>query len=164
VAVPQIRAYLDAHLVQGNLDVKERRVSDFICDPNISLLVLDHATWQDMLAAADNTPAPADSARVRKDLARLIVPGDSPSVLAPRVATQQVAVHIGVGLFTVDGMLNRRVGETTPIDQMLRGAGRLFVPITNAIVRYGPNGSFDTEIPVALVNTGLVQYWTGPRG
>jgi len=163
VATPQVRAYLDAHVVQGELEVKERRVSDFISDPNVSLLLLEHATWQDMLAAADNTPAPADLARVRKDLARLIVPHDTPTVLAPRVATQPIAVHIGLGLYTVDGMIHRREGDSTPIDQHLRGAGRLFLPVSQAIIRYGPNGGFDTQVPVVLVNTTLVQYWTGPR-
>lgn len=163
MATPQVRVYLDAHLVTGELDVKDRRVSDFISDPNISVLILERATWQDMLASADNTPAQADVARVRKDMARIIIPGDSPSVLAPRVPTQQIPVHVGVGLYTVDGMLNRRVGESAPVDLILRGVGRLFVPITSALVRYGPNGAFDAEVPVALVNTGLVQYWTGPR-
>ena len=163
MATPQVRAYLDAHLVQGELDVKERRVSDFISDPNVSLLMLEHATWQDMLAAADNTPAPADLARVRKDLVRIIVPHDAPTVLAPRVATMPVAMHVGVGLYTVDGYIHRREGDSTPVDQLLRGAGRLFLPISQAIIRYGPNGGFDAQVPIALVNTALVQYWTGQR-
>ncbi len=163
MATPQVRVFLDAHLVQGELDVKERRVSDFISDPNISLLILEHATWQDMLAPSDNTPAPADVARVRKDLARVIIPHDSPTILAPRVPTHPVAVHIGVGLLTVDGLIHRREGDTTPIDQLLRGSGRLFLPVSQAIVRYAPNGGFDAEVSVALVNTALIQYWTGPR-
>jgi hypothetical protein len=154
--------YLDAHVVQGELDVKDRRVSDFVGDPNISLLVLENTTWQDLLAPADNTPAPAENARVRKDMARLIVPGDTPSLLAPRVPTHPLPVHIGVGLFTVDGMLHRRDGDTSPVDLLLRS--RLFVPITGAAVRYGPNGEFDSEVSVVLVNSGLMQYWTGARG
>jgi hypothetical protein len=162
MAIPQIRAYLEAQVLQGQLDVRERRVSDFVGDPNVSILVLEHATWQDLLSSADNTPAPAENVRIRKEAARLIVPGDSPTLLAPRVATQPLAIHIGLGLFTVDGMLNRRVGDTSPIDMMLRA--RLFVPITNAVVRYGPNAEFDSQIAVVLVNSSLIQYWSGARG
>jgi hypothetical protein len=72
-------------------------------------------------------------------------------------------MHIGVGLFTVDGMVHRREGDTAPVDQLLRGTGRLFLPVSQAIIRYGPNGGFDAEVPIALVNTTLIQYWTGPR-
>jgi hypothetical protein len=158
-----IRAYLDAHLVVGELDVKERRVSDFISDPNISILMLENSTWQDLLAPADNTPAPAETARIRKDMARIIVPGDTHNVLAPRLTTHQLPVHIGLGLFTVDGMFNRREGDTAPVDQAFRGGARLFVPVTDALIRYAPNGGFDTKVSVALINTSLIQYWTGPR-
>jgi hypothetical protein len=153
---------MDAHVVQGELDVRDRRVSDVVADPNVSVLALEHATWQDLLTPADNTPAPADNARVRKEMARLIVPEDDPFPLAHRAATQPLPIHIGLGLFTVDGMIHRRVGDTSPVDLMLRE--HLFVPITNAMVRYGPNGEFDAQFPVVLVNTNLIQYWTGPRG
>jgi hypothetical protein len=164
VATTQVRAYFDAQVVQGTLDVRERRVSDFINDPNVSLLMLEQATWQDMLAATDSAPGPAELARVRKEMARIVIPYDSPSVLAPRLTTVLVPVHIGLGLFTVDGMIHRREGDTSEVDQQLRGASRLFLPATQATIRYGPNGGFDIEVPVALVNTSLIQYWTGPRG
>jgi hypothetical protein len=59
-------------------------------------------------------------------------------------------------------MLHRRDGDTSPVDLLLRS--RLFVPITGAAVRYGPNGEFDSEVSVVLVNSGLMQYWTGARG
>jgi hypothetical protein len=164
VPSPLIRAYMGAHLVQGELDVKERRVSDFISDPNVSVLTVNFATWQDMLSPADNTPVPVESTRVRKDLVHLIVPGDAPSLLAPRVPTQPVPVHIGVGFYSVDGLLHRRVNESTQVDQIMRGVERLYLPITDVVLRYGLNHGFDAELPVVLVNTTHIEYWTAPRG
>jgi hypothetical protein len=145
----QLILYTEGHRLTGSISTGRQRLSDLLNNPNTNILELQNATYQEMLTARD--PEPVAKLTVRKDEVMLAIPMDGPN-LGARVQTQQYHVELACPFFSIVGDLHRR-----PSDPCFN---RIFLPLSGAGLRYLPNGTFDAQVGVLLIDTRKIQFWS----
>lgn len=155
-----VALYTPSFLVTGQLDPGGRRLSDHLNDRVTSFVSVDDVTYYDLLSQ-DAPPSNAVSLTVRKEAVHLVVPDDSPDPLRPRVRTDALPIVLGFAQFQVRGRFHRQPGDPTLLVELFaNSATRMFFPVSNAEIRYLLNSQFDAQVPLALVNTREIQYWS----
>jgi len=154
----RLSLYTDSYLIRGIVTTGGRRLSDYLNDHRTDFIDVEQATWQDLLAE-DGAPIPSALVTVRKDSVHLVIPEDVRDPSAPRVQTYRVAIDLAMPLLAVRGTVHRRPADPTSLVQLFSRETRHFTPVTEAWIRYLPNGSFDTLANTVLVNTLNLSFW-----
>jgi hypothetical protein len=155
--------YTEGHRVTGAVAPSRERVSDLLNNPNTDLLELHNASFEELLT--ERAPDSLDRLTVLKSRITLAVPADvGDASIVARVPTHPIRVELACPLYSVIGTVQHRPADPSDLAIILRGFNRAFVPLTEARVRYLPNGRFDMQEPVVLVNTAQVQFWAVPPG
>jgi len=159
----RLTLYTDSYLVRGVVNTGGRRLSDYLNDPRTAHVDVEQATWQDLLSE-DSAHIPAALVTIRKDSVQLVIPEDVRDPHAPRVQTYRVAIDLAMPLLAVRGTIHRRPGDPTTLAQLFSPDIRYFTPVTEAWIRYLPNGSFDTLANTVLINTLNLSFWALQSG
>jgi hypothetical protein len=153
----QLILYTEGHRLTGNISTGRQRLSDLLNNPNTGILELQQATFQEMLTTRE--PESVGRLTVRKDEVMLAIPMDGPQ-LGARVQTQQFHVEVACPLFSIVGDLHRRPSDPSNFNTLIGGFNRIFIPLSTAKLRYLPNGVFDAEVDVVLVDSRKIQFWS----
>ena len=155
-----VALYTPSCLVQGRLDPGIRRLSDLLNDRSTSLVSVDDVSYYDLLSDAAE-PSRAVSLTVRKESLQLVVPEDSPDPLRPRVRTNALPMLLGFSGFHVRGHLHRQQNDPSRLGELFANPlTRPFFAVSDAEIRSLFNGRFDAQVPLALVNTRQLEFWT----
>jgi|SRR4051812_10776770 len=152
----QLILYTEGHRITGVISTGRQRLSDLLNNPNTGLLELQDATYQELLTARE--PESVNRITVRKDEVMMAVPLDGPN-LGARVQTQLFHVDLACPFFSVVGDVHRRPSDPSNLASLIGGFNRVFLPLSGARLRYLPNGSFDTEVSVVLIDSKKIQFW-----
>jgi hypothetical protein len=134
-----------------------RRLSDWLNDHNVERIDLEEACYEELLAP-EGEPLQCSHLTVIKAWVQVALPMDQPNIGA-RVETQRVPITLGCSLFSINGSLHRRSTDPRQLGSLLGGYARQFVPVSQAQIRYLPNGRFDEPASAVLVNTREIRFW-----
>ncbi len=156
-----VALYTPSCLVTGQLDPGSRRLSDHLNDRVTSFVSVENVAYHDLLSQ-DAPPSNAVSMTLRKEAIHLVVPEDAPAdPLRPRVRTDALPIVLGFAQFQVRGRFHRQPGDPKLLVELFAdSATRMFFPVSDAEIRYLLNSQFDAQVPLALVNTREIQYWS----
>ena len=155
-----VALYTQSCLVTGQLDTNGRRLSDCLNDRMTGFVVIDKVTYYDMLGDGAEKQA-AVSLTVRKDSILIAVPEDSPDPLRPRVRTNVAPLVLGFDAYHVRGHLHRQPGDAGHLIELFSNpATRPFFPVSDSSVRCLFNSRYDADVPLALVNTKRLDFWS----
>ncbi len=152
----QLILFTAGHRIKGTVLTGRQRLSDLLNNPNTTILELQTVVYEEMLT--EREPESVPRLTVRKDEVIVAIPMDGPN-LANRVQTQQTLIEMAFPLFSAVGNLHRRPSDPSNLTTLLGGFNRIFVPLSDADLRYMPNGKFDTTASVILVDSRKVQFW-----
>jgi hypothetical protein len=152
-----IRLYTECRLVSGVTDSGRQRLSDLLNNPNITALELEEASYLELLT--EREPQIVGRMTVRKSEVLLAVPLDRPELGGARVETKRIGIELACPFFSITGSMHRRPQDSANLGAVISGVARTFLPVSDATVRYLPNGSFDASLPIVLVDTRRIQFW-----
>ena len=152
----QMILFTAGHRLQGQILTGRQRLSDLLNNPNTTMLELQDVVYQEMLT--DRAPESVSKLTVRKDEVVVVIPMDGPN-LSARVQTQQFLIEMAFPLFSAVGNLHRRPSDPSNLTTLIGGFNRIFIPLSDADLRYMPNGKFDTSASVILVDSRKAQFW-----
>jgi hypothetical protein len=159
MAEQTLALYTATCLIRGQVhDAGAKRLSDYLNDHRFSYLDLTHAVRYELLTE-DTVPVDRTSVLIHKEAIQLVIPEDRLNPHSPAwVPTRRVDVELGIGQFSVRGLLHRRLDEPASLVPLLHGDYRRFVAVSGALLRFLPNSALDRTAPVVLVNTRCVDF------
>jgi hypothetical protein len=159
-ASPWVALYTPTCLVTGQIDPLGRRLSDHLNDRVTGFVPVHNVTYYDLLSD-DATRSKSVVLTLRKEAVHLVVPEDAPDPLRPRLKTDAVPLVLGFSVYQVRGRFHRQPGDSTQLVELFGNAAtRTFFAVSDAEIHYLPNARFDVSVPLLLVNTKQLEFWS----
>ena len=144
----------------GTGDFGRRRVSDYLNDPNVDLVVLDEA-WIGDLVRPEAPPGRLAPAHFRKQDVLVAAALDQPDPAGARsaqVRTTTVNVVASIGPYLVVGLIHLPATVRFDIRRLFGSDSRAFVPLTNARLTHLVSATSAALYPVLLVRASRVEF------
>ncbi len=143
------------HAVAGDVSTRGKRLSDFLNDPNESVIRLDHATIA-RLDSRDEVLERASMTIVPKQLALVLVDsGTAPGGVRRLYSYTQKETHevfLVADRLEVRGQIHVAHADAIDFHRLLSTYEGSFLPVTNATLKVGGNPGQEIEQATLLVN------------
>jgi hypothetical protein len=155
-----VELYAARHVLMGTVEIGRRRLSDYLNDAGVDLVVLEEA-WIGDLVQPDAPPGRLSPANFRKQDVILAAALDRLEPAAMRsgyVRTTTISIGASAGPYYVTGDVHLPPGTRFDIRRLFGAGSRTFVPVTNAKLTHLASPTTDAPHPVLLVRADLVEF------
>jgi hypothetical protein len=155
-----VELYAERNVLLGTVEIGRRRLSDYLNDATVDMVVLEEA-WIGDLTNPEAQPGRLAPATFRKQdviVAALLDRLEPPAMRSGFVRTTTVNIAASAGPYYLAGDLHLPPNQRFDVRRLFGPGTRTFVPLTNVRISHFYNPSAASQQPALLVRADQVEF------